>query len=125
MLEGNSGGIPTFTDLGNGSSYGSETLNLGPGSVLMPEFSITLNAAALADINAILSGVSPFKFGIGGALTSLSGQTQETEGLWGASSNTNNAATLSLEVSAIPLPAALPLLGGGLALLGLVRARRG
>ena len=66
-LTNNTGGTGAFVDLGSGVTYGARVFT-GTEPVLLPPTSISLNASALADLNST-SGL----FGIGGALTSITG----------------------------------------------------
>ncbi len=62
-LTGGTGGVGVFNDLGAGSSYGSVAIDATNDDSWI---SITLNAAALADLNAATGS-----FAFGGAVTSL------------------------------------------------------
>lgn len=114
-------GVAGHSDLGSGSSYGQAIIS-GTFNAPMPTFSIVLNAAALADLNAV-SHSSDLRFVAGGSLTSLSGLFRD-EGLF-AGAPTFPAARLIIEttdVSAVPgpvvgagLPSLVMALGGFLA----------
>lgn len=115
------GGVSVFADLGTGNSYGSVVIDASTGYVPMPEVSVNLNTTALTDLNLLLSGVGT-DFAIGTALTSIDGNINET--LWG-SSDLQSAASLTLQVNAIPIPAAIWLFGSGLlGLIGIARRKR-
>jgi hypothetical protein len=107
------GGIAAFTDLSTGNSYGHADIDVSDGSIIGP-VSIQLTSAALSDINTALS-VSLIDFVIGGDCTTCT----ENQTLW-AFTTFAPAAELRLEVALVPLPAALPLYGTGLGLMGLV-----
>lgn len=110
LLDGTAG-IAGFNDLRSGNSYGQTTISGVSTTDPMPEVAVTLNAAALADINALLAG-SAFDFAIGGACTSCTVGSV----LWSSSEGVN-AGQLILEFgtpSAVPLPGALPLFASGL-----------
>lgn len=119
-LVGGTGGTAAFEDLGSGAVYG--TFGTGGTYTPMPEISLSLSGAAVADLNAaIQSGAGVF--GIGAALISLSG-TQGQEAFW-SSSGAVPAAKLDLEMTpAVPLPAGGLLLVTALAGFGALRRRK-
>src|ERR1700754_2855839 len=66
LLDG-TGGVASFSDLGSGVSYGQATVS-APQNDPMPSISILLTSAAIADINALISGSQ--RFVVGGTLLS-------------------------------------------------------
>ncbi|WP_282610224.1 hypothetical protein [Pelagibius sp. Alg239-R121] len=99
LIDG-SGGRAAFDDLGSGRRYGFGTLSTDLTSGVL---SVALNALALLDLNAAIGG----DFALGGALTSLSG---ETELLFGFSNLGQQQPTqLNLTtVAQAPNPVAIP-----------------
>lgn len=112
-LVAGTGGTTAYADLGTGNQYASTSFSQTSGSV--PSFTLTLNAQAIADMNAVLtSGGSDFA--IGGAITNLTGSDDQL--LWSGSIN-RPAVTLNL-VTTPALAAPGPVAGAGLLpLLGL------
>jgi len=106
----NTGGKDVFSDLGDGPVFGSATVATPSNSGKMPALTIDLNAA-LGAFNAARGGL----FAFGGS----SAATGSSDFLWLSSNSTPVA---RLDVAAVPLPAALPLLL--VALGGLAAARR-
>lgn len=102
-----------FNDLGTGTSYGQTTISSCSDSVL----NISLNAAALADINAAQGGY----FSIGGALLNLSGGADQY--MLGNSGGIVQNLVLDATAS-VPEPGSLGLFGLGLAGLGLAFLNR-
>ncbi|MQQ09569.1 hypothetical protein GFB49_13960 [Epibacterium sp. SM1979] len=122
VLSSGRAGRDGFADLGTGETYGSAEYAT-PGRALRrtEELRLTLNEAALADLNAALE-TGEFEFLIGAVLSTLSNENR-SEFLW-AFSRIAPAARLDLEVAPIPLPAGLPLLAGALGGLWLLRRRQ-
>lgn len=117
LLTTRRGGAQAFTDLGSGTVYGSAALTLPAGFGAMPEVAVNLSGA-LGDLNAARGGL----FAVGGTGNQTSGF------LWISSSRDVAARlTLTTEPAVVPVPAALPLLAGGLGALALAarRKRRG
>src|SRR5262249_12747331 len=112
-LNANTGTSATiFADLGSGTSYGTFTVtNSGP---LTEVLSFTLNAAAVADINAAAGGF----FSIGGALDPITGTGAQV--LFGASGGQRGTQQLVLTTGGgqgVPEPATIIVFGTGLASL--------
>jgi hypothetical protein len=107
-----SAGVAGYNDLGSGNTYGQALVYGGPASTPMPVVTVTLNAAALADINALLAG-STFYFALGGTCTTGCSLAS----LWSGSDGVA-AGQLDLQLvggpSEVPLPATLPLFASGI-----------
>lgn len=101
--------VGTFADLGTGTLFGSGTVAFSNEGTLL---TLSLNAAAVAEINGSLGGT----FAMGGAVTSLARQTDETEFVW-ANSAGKVTAQLVLGFDAAPEPTAVPEPGTGLLLV--------
>lgn len=121
-LIGGTGGSVAHGDLGSGNSYGSTVIATPNAQGLIGEQRISLSLAAIADINAALSAPDT-RFAVGGAVTSLAGNTDQIQGLWANSSQTP-AGRIDLFVAPVPLAGAFPLLFSALGLVGLMGWRR-
>lgn len=97
-----------FSDLGSGTFYGSRIYTTGDSNAVLV---IDLNAAGIA---AILSNS---EFRVGGRITTLSGEAEQT--VFG-----NSGTVSQLEITTVPEPAAWLLVGCGLAAPLLMRRRR-
>lgn len=117
------GALGYYIDLGSGVNYGStvvQSKDIAP----MPTVKVKLNAAAIDAINAVL-GSADARFGVGTSLSTLDDGRQGFERLWAGSQIAPPASlSLTLAVPEVPVPAALPLLLGGLGALHLLRRRR-
>lgn len=114
-LVAGTGGTLAFSDLGGGSAFGSVTVNAAAQST---PINIALNAAGLAYLGTALGG----QVALGGAVTTLSGQSLQS--VFGNTLNASSSwSLLSIETATVPVPAALWMLGGGLAALGFLRRR--
>ena len=102
------GGIPAYDDLGSGTVYASYDASKADNDTTV---AIDLNAAAVADANAVAGGL----WGIGGAITTLSGGDEYLFGFSGGIG-------AQLVVTLIPAPGVLALLGLA-ALVGPTRRR--
>jgi len=109
-LTNGTGGTGAYSDLGSGSLFGSTSVSTPGWSGTMPTVTVAL-ANAIGNINSALGN----QFALGG--TTSGGY------LWGFSSGAQ-AATLSLTVAAVPVPAALPLMLLALGGMGVVARRR-
>ena len=108
LIDG-TGGVGAWDDLGSGTVYGDVVVSAADNGTFI---SIFLNAAAIADANAAAGGL----FAIGGAVTTLGGDTEIIFGLSGG----GNASDTQLIVK-VPEPGTLTVL----AAMGLgVRRRR-
>lgn len=107
-----------YEDLGTGNSYGSRDFYESESNT---NFAMTLNDFAVNDIALAQGGW----FSIGGMLTTLDFSGQN-EWVFAFSHDNSMPYTLDIEtqISAVPLPAALPLYGAGLAVLGFVGWRK-
>jgi hypothetical protein len=105
-LLGRRWGVDTFTDLGTGRTYGAYTATEADEHTLIE---ITLNAAALADLNAALG-----LFAFGGAVTTLDAEVNDEE-IFARSGYQH--ARLVLELAPVPLPGAAWLLSSGFLVL--------
>ncbi len=107
-----------YEDLGTGKSYGSRDFYASESNT---NFSMALNDNAIADITTAQNGW----FSIGGMLTTLDNSGQPE---WVFAFSNEDVAPYKLDIetqiSAVPLPAALPLYGAGLAVLGFVGWRK-
>ncbi len=103
----------TFNDLGSGTSFGSRTVSSADNNTIVLT---SFNAAGLNALNAGIGGA----FAVGGAVTSLSGLSDQF--IFGFTGS-GNVRELRLNVEpVIPEPATLVLLGSGL-LFGAAGAR--
>lgn len=123
-LNNNSGlSASIFEDLGTGNQYGSlDFFGGGPTSVdyftAYNDFSIALNGFFLADAAAAQGNF----LSIGGSVTGGVGIQDEI--VFNYSDGKEFKLTLETRISTVPLPAALPLYGAGLAVLGFLGWRR-
>jgi len=114
-----------YTDLGNGSSYG--TAIVAPGTI--QQFSVTLSQDAIADLNLAAHNLVDPRFVMGGSLLSISGPfaNEQLFAIFGPQAALTPAAFLSLQtVSTIPEPStwAMMLLGLGGVVMLLRRKRK-
>ncbi len=107
--------LAIYDDLGTGNSYGSREFS---NEKYENDFEMSLNELAFLDILGAQGGY----FSIGGAATIFS---ETGEGyIFGGSGETPYSLRIETQISAVPLPAALPLYGAGLAVLGFVGWRK-
>ena len=110
-----------YADLGTGTLFGSSAVAFSNEGTLL---TISLNAAAVAEINGSLGG----RFAMGGAVTSLARQTDQSEVVF-ANSIGAVPAQLVLGFDGAPAPTAVPepatglLLVAGLGVVGFWRGR--
>lgn len=113
-----------WTDLGNGNSYGTAVVAAGP----IQQFTVTLSAAAIADLNAAAHNQSDSRFVIGGSLTTISGPfaNEQLFAIFGPQSALAPAAFLNLEtsVAAVPEPSTWAMMILGFAGVGFMAYRR-
>ncbi len=107
--------LAIYDDLGTGNSYGNREFS---NEQYEYDFEMSLNELAFLDIMGAQGGY----FSIGGAATIFS---ESGEGyIFGSSGETPYSLSIETQISAVPLPAALPLYGAGLAVLGFVGWRK-
>lgn len=111
------GGLTAFNDLGEGEMYGSIEFDRRKGGRYMQSGITSLNAAAIADINAAIMSPDQ-RFVFGAALTDLTLTYGVGDQILWSYSNRWNAATLSLDFGEPPPQAGLSA-PGALALLSL------
>jgi PEP-CTERM motif-containing protein len=112
-----------FTDLGNGNSYGTATVASGP----INQFTVTLSAAAIADLNAAAHNQSDTRFVIGGSLLSISAPfaNEQLFAIFGPQAALNNPGYLTLEtVAAVPEPSTWAMMILGFLGVGFLAYRR-
>jgi hypothetical protein len=112
-----------FTDLGNGNSYGTAVVASGP----ISQFSVTLSAAAIADLNAAAHSQGDNRFAIGGSLLSVSGPfaNEQLFAIFGPGSALSSPGFLTLEtVAAVPEPSTWAMMILGFAGIGFMAYRR-
>jgi hypothetical protein len=110
ILTDGTGGTSAFGDLGTGLLYGSATIN---STDINTVIDITLNTDALDAINQA-SGL----FALGGTLSSISGGLDQVV----FSSTSEPGLTRELQLTTVPVPAAVWLFGSGL--IGLIGVAR-
>jgi len=110
-----------FTDLGNGNSYGTATV--APGAI--SQFTITLSAAAIADLN-IAAHSQDTRFVIGGSLQSVSGPfaNEQLFAIFGPQTALSPAAELNLVTSPVPEPSTWAMMILGFGAVGAVCRRK-
>ena len=124
LLANSPNNVGIFTDLGNGDSYGTALVPGGP----IQQFTVTLSAAAIADLNAAAQNPGDSRFVVGGSLQSISGRfaNEQLFAIFGSAAARSPAAFLTLETSAVPEPAtwAMMLMGFGAVGVSIRRRRR-
>ncbi|WP_063994291.1 PEPxxWA-CTERM sorting domain-containing protein [Bradyrhizobium sp.] len=115
--------VPVFTDLGNGKSYGTAVVGSGP----ISQFSVTLSAAAIADLNAAAHNQGDTRFAIGGSLLSVSGPfaNEQLFAIFGPQAALSPAAYLTIDtVAAVPEPSTWAMMILGFFGVGFLAYRR-
>jgi hypothetical protein len=110
-LSNGTGGVAAFNDLGSGLIYGSKSVSSADNGRFVE---VLLNSDAIGQINN-----SSSLFAIGGALTTLSGDRDES--IFGFSQEDPR---VELVVTTVPLPSALILFISGAALTGYLAKNR-
>jgi hypothetical protein len=118
-------GVGIFNDLGNGDSYGTAVVGSGP----IPQFSVTLTQAAIADLNAAARNAIDTRFVVGGSLLSISGPfaNEQLFAIFGPQAALTPTAFLTLQTSTIPEAStwAMMILGLGGVVLAFRRRQKG
>ena len=111
-----------FADLGSGNSYGSFAVGTGLSTDIL---SFVLNAAAISDINALV-GINYFSIGgaVFGGGTMFSSSNDEPGNSNGAFNDVQRLILNVEQVTAVPEPSTLLILGSGLLALTALRRRR-
>lgn len=105
-----------FNDLGTGKQYGSYDFSEQSDEL---DISVGLNSDLIADVLLAQGGF----FSIGGSVLTLGPGTAQAIFSF-SNGNPNFSLTLDTRISAVPLPAAMPLYGAGIAVLGFLGWRR-
>lgn len=120
------GGVSAYDDLGSGDLYGHVELDTPFGYFHpMPQVDIALSAAALLDINALITGSTALTFVIGGNCATCNSVAGDQH-LWEFSGNLVPAARLTLEIAPVVAaaePTTMALFGAGLVAVALVAGR--
>lgn len=108
--------VAVFTDLGNGASYG--TVNVAAGAI--SQFTVTLSAAAIANLNAAAHSQTDTRFVVGGSLLSISGPwaNEQLFAIFGPQAALSPAAYLTLETAPVPEPASWAMMIAGFGIVG-------
>lgn len=116
-LNNNSGlSSSIFNDLGTGAQYGSYDFTEQSDNI---DFNVALNSAFFANAASAQGGF----FSLGASLLTWDAGTAQAIFSF-SSDNPAFGLTLETRISAVPLPAALPLYGAGIAVLGFMGWRR-
>ena len=121
-LVGNQSSSSIANDLGSGVSYGTATLSAGP----IPQFSVTLNSAAIANLNAAANNALDHRLIIGGAVLGVDSpfSNRALFVINGPQPALEHAAFLDLQVAAVPEPSTWAMMLLGFAGIGFVTYRR-
>lgn len=122
-LLGDQFSVPVYTDLGTGNSYGTADVASGP----ISQFSVTLSAAAIADLNVAAHNAGDTRFVIGGSLQSISGPfaNEQLFAIFGPQAALSSPAFLTLDtVAAVPEPSTWAMMILGFAGVGFMAYRR-
>lgn len=115
------GGVAAYDDLGTGVQLGEHTI-VAPNDTDMPQFTVALSDDFVAQYNTIRTSADP-RIAIGAALTTI--EEESAESFWAFSTRLPAAfLTVTLAGTDVPEPAAITLLGAGLAALGITARRR-
>ncbi|HEV2569242.1 PEPxxWA-CTERM sorting domain-containing protein [Sphingomonas sp.] len=122
LIANSQNNVGIFTDLGDGSSYGSAVV--APGAI--QQFSIPLNQAAISNLNIAAQNKSDSRFVIGGSLQSISGPfaNEQLFAIFGPRVALTPAAALEIDIATVPEPASWAMMIAGFGMAGTAVRRR-